>query len=81
MGNARNDKHVIYKKVFGNEYGRQVIEDLNIFCNGTRTHNTNDPMELMRLEGRREVLLQIMTVMKIDVSALFDEYTDDHIDF
>ena len=70
------EKQSLYKQVFGNPAGSQVISDLNVFCNGTRTHNTNDPMELMRLEGRREVLLQIMTMLKVDFETFFEEYID-----
>ena len=70
-------KQVAYRKVFGNEMGRKVIEDLNIFCNGTKSHRTNDPMELMRFEGRREVFLQIINMLKIDIVDVYEEYIDD----
>ena len=70
------EKQVAYRQVFGNPVGKEVIKDLNKFCYGTKT-TAGRPESLERLEGRREVLLQIMSVMKIDFQDLFDEYLDE----
>lgn len=71
------DKQTLYRQVLGNEGGRQLLTDLNAFCNGTQSHKTNDPMELMRLEGRREVFLQIMNMLKVNYEEYYDEYVED----
>jgi len=70
------DKQVLYKQVFSNEGGRLVLSDLNNFCYGTKTTaGRNENIE--RLEGRREVFLQIMNVLKVDFEEYYDEYIDD----
>lgn len=69
------EKQSAYRKVFNNPIGQEVIKDLNNFCYGTKTTaGRNESLE--RLEGRREVLLQIMTLLKVDFQDYFDEYLD-----
>lgn len=72
-----SDKQSLYKEVFGSPAGKEVMADLNVFCNGTKVHGANDPMELMRLEGRREVLLEIVKMLKIkNIETVFEDYID-----
>ena len=71
------DKQALYKEVFGSPAGQEVLADLNIFCNGTSFHNTDDPMKLMRLEGRREVLIEIVKMLKLkNLEVFFEDYID-----
>lgn len=70
------EKQTAYRQIFNNPVGKEVIKDLNKFCYGTKT-TAGRPESLERLEGRREVLLQIMTIMKVDLHDLFDEYLDE----
>ena len=72
------DVSQLFQRVLGNEAGREVIEELNIFCNGTRSHNAADSFELARLEGRREVLMHIMTLLKYkSIEEVFDDFVED----
>ena len=72
------DKVTDYRLTFGNEAGKTVLADLRNFCfatkttfNGGKTANqTLDPLYLARMEGRREVFLQVMGILKVD----FDDY-------
>jgi len=75
MGNLR-EKQGQYKQVFGNPVGREVLKDLNRFCYGTKT-TAGRAESIERLEGRREVWLQIMSLMKIEFDEVYDEYIDD----
>lgn len=68
------DKQVIYRQVFGSEAGKEVLRDLNVFCNGTKAHKGDN---IERQEGRREVFLQIMRMVKIDIIEVFEEYIED----
>ena len=75
MSNLR-EKQGQYKQVFGNPVGKEVLKDLNRFCYGTKT-TAGRPESIERLEGRREVWLQIMSLMKISFEDVYDEYLDD----
>ena len=81
------DKQNMYKLVFGNEAGRTVLTDLNIFCFGTSTTmgaaidemGRIDALELARREGRREVFLQVINMLKCDIGQVYDEYVEGDI--
>lgn len=76
------DKAKAYRLTFGNETGKEVIADLRRFCCGTKTTFSTDstgrldPLHLARMEGRREVFLQIMTIMKVEFEDYYT-YTED----
>ena len=67
-----------YLKLFSSPVGRDVLEDLNIFCHGTKT-TAGHPESIERLEGRREVFLRIMSFLKVNFNDVYDLYveTDD----
>jgi hypothetical protein len=66
----------LYRQVFGNEAGKEVLKDLNAFCCGTMTTAGREE-SIERLEGRREVFLQIMSMLKVDFEEVYDNYVDD----
>lgn len=70
------EKQGQYKQVFGNPVGKEVLKDLNRFCYGTKT-TAGRPEGIERLEGRREVFLQIMSLLKISFEEVYDEYLDE----
>ena len=45
--------------------GRQALADLEYFCYATRTIKTKDPIELARMEGRRDVWLHISRAINL----------------
>ncbi len=60
--------------------GKEVLADLKVFCNATKSNFSKDPYEMARAEGRREVFLHIMDYLKLDyqeqVYNLENDYTD-----
>lgn len=73
------DKQALYKQVLGTPSGQELLADLNFFCYGTRgmIDGPIDAMELARREGRREVFMQIMSLLKVNHNGMFDEYVED----
>jgi len=55
-----------YQHVFGGEQGQRVLEDLRKFCGVYRTSFTNDPYTCIYNEGRRDVVLRIERMVKLD---------------
>lgn len=49
-----------------------ILADLRMFCNGTKTTFSNDPLEMARLTGRKEVFERIMTFLNYDYSKIYD---------
>lgn len=70
------DKIQAYKDVFGSPKGKEVLKHLAVYCGLLRTSFVaNDPMSIARLEGRREVILEIINIIRMkdqDVAALID---------
>ena len=80
MSRTIQDISKSFRLAFGNEAGKDVLTELNIFCNGTRSHKAKDGFELAHLEGRREVLMHIMSLVKADIPEIdevFDEFIDE----
>lgn len=65
-------KRQLYNNVFGTEQGKEVLADLRKFCYATATTFSNDTNEMIRREGRREVFMQIVNLMKVDYEAWYD---------
>lgn len=65
-------KQTTYKLVFGNEMGKKVLSDLRDFCFATKSTFDSDPQEMARREGRREVFMQIMNIIKVDYASYYD---------
>ena len=63
-------KQRAFRLTFGNEVAKDVLADLRVFCNATKTSFSSDPLEMARQEGRREVFNRIMSFMKVD----FEDY-------
>lgn len=76
MTKKLSDKALAFKAVFGSQDGKKVLEVLSNFCGLMRTsYATNDPMAIARNEGRREVILEIISILRMkqeDVQALID---------
>lgn len=76
MSRNLRDTSNSFRLAFGNEAGKDVLRELNIFCNGTRSHKAKDGFELAQLEGRREVLMHILSLVKADISEIEDTFED-----
>lgn len=48
----------------------EVLADLKIYCNATRSNFSPDALEMARGEGRREVFLYIMDYLELDVEYI-----------
>ena len=74
MFNARRARH--YRALFLDEdgsisvHGQKVLADLNRFCRGNSSAFHADPRVHALLEGRREVLLRLLTFLKIDSATI-----------
>lgn len=71
---ARNDPlkdlQICYRKIFGEELAKEVLADLRVFCHATMT--TADKNEDIKiLEGRRQVFLRIMQMLKVDIEDIY----------
>lgn len=71
------DTRVLYNQVFQNEGGKEVLADLRKFCFATATTFDDNPYEMARREGRREVFMQITNLMKVKYEDFYDYETDD----
>ncbi len=78
MAKSISDKRITYNQVFGNPPGKEVLTDLRKFCFATQTTFDANPYEMARREGRREVFLQITTIMKVNFEDFYD-YEDSDI--
>ncbi len=54
------------------EASKVALADLRVFCNGTKTNFNTDPLEMARMEGRREVFMRIMNFLNYDFSKIYD---------
>lgn len=84
MRDELKHKQVEYRRVFDSEAGKEVLCDLIDFCHVLKTTaNTESvqfcPYTTARREGRREVFLQIFSMLKVDFSELYDLYNDDDV--
>jgi hypothetical protein len=64
-----------YRLVFGTEPAKDVLADLRIFCNATKTTAPTskiDPYQMAIQEGRRQVFLHILTYIKVDIEDVYD---------
>lgn len=61
-----------YRQTFNGEVPKEVLADLRVFCNATKTTDTDGPHQLAVNEGRRQVFLRIMTFLKVDIEDVFD---------
>lgn len=72
--NARRSLH--YRACFFGEtnaptvHGEKVLADLNRFCRGNASAFDPHPRIHALLEGRREVLLRILTLLNVDSAEL-----------
>lgn len=78
MTKTLKDKRALYLRVFKSEEAKEVLADLRSFCFATKTTFSNDPYEMARNEGRREVFLQIMSVLKVPFEEYYD-YEEDYL--
>lgn len=69
-------KKTAYRLTFGSEVSKDVLADLRVFCNATKTNFSSDALEMARMEGRREVFNRIMSFMKVDYEDYY-QYEED----
>ena len=76
MMRSLKDKRSVYLQVFGSEAAREVLSDLRATCFATKTTFVKgDPDQTLINEGRRQVFMDIMTMMKVDFEDYY-EYDD-----
>lgn len=79
-----SETQALYKRVFESDDGKAVMADLRRFCFGTQTTAVTsedkriDEKAMLIHEGRRQVLMQIVTHMKINFEEIFDYEDDDY---
>lgn len=80
QGKKIAEKIKIYKDIFGSTNGKAVLKDIANYCGLMRSSFVNsDPIAMARLEGRREVILEIIRIIKTDekyLDALIDSDFD-----
>lgn len=62
-----------YRQAFDNEAGKIVLADLRIYCHATKTAFSSDPLEMARIEGRREVFMRVMDFLKVDYDTIYNQ--------
>lgn len=67
-------KRALYAATFETETGRRVLEDLAVFAALDSTIFDSDPLKMARNEGRRQVVLHILTTLKVDITELGGTY-------
>lgn len=69
---ARRELLLRYKRVFGSEDGKKVLYDLMKECGMLKSSfpNNGDVNETLYREGKREVVLRICRLVKMDVNQL-----------
>jgi hypothetical protein len=84
--NKLKDLQTSYRLTFGNEGAHDVIADLRAFCFATATTGRGDGAtevsneQMREREGRRQVFLRIMQMMKVDIEEIYgyvEDYPDD----
>lgn len=71
------------QKAFEGETGKEVLVHLAQMCGATRSNFRSDPLDMARMEGRREVWLEIQTNLNLTESDLvsmarsLEEYDDE----
>jgi len=81
-----NKKQIVYNKVFGSEYGKEVLADLRAICyptkrlsDGARDNEGKlDTSQILIHEGRREVFLHIIDTMKINFEEVYNYNLEDY---
>lgn len=67
----QRQKVISFKKFFGTEEGKEVMTDLmNRFYILNPLPISPDPLELARAEGKREVVLYLLSRARMDIDAL-----------
>lgn len=59
-----DDKQMLYYKVFTSEGGKRLLEDLKEQTLYDRNCNITDPNQLLYLEGKRDLVRYIFTIIK-----------------
>jgi hypothetical protein len=65
-------KQELYRLVFRTLYGHQVLEDLASFCYLDSTTFNPDPNVTQRNEGRRQVILYLLSTLNMKVEEVGD---------
>jgi len=61
-----------YQKVFNSPHGKRVLYDLMLTCHMMQPLDTTNPTKMAFEEGQRQVVLRIMTYLKLDVAQLHE---------
>lgn len=55
-----------------NPCGKEVLADLRLFCNGTKSCFDADPIKMARNAARQEVFQRIMNFLQIDYADYYE---------
>jgi len=70
-------KQELYRRVFSSKDGKEILADLNCFCYGTKSIESDNQIKMAVNEGRRQVLLDILAIMKVEtLEEVFDEFLE-----
>ena len=72
VGKVQKDRVLDYKRTFDSPEGKRVLYDLMIFGNFISPTLTvkNDPIEMAFNEGKRQVVLKILTYCQLDLTMV-----------
>lgn len=65
-----------YREVFKSPAGRRVLYDLSQLCGATSTTYHEDAREQARLEGRRQIWLAILRILRLTQADIDDLITE-----
>lgn len=65
-----------YLRTFATADGKKVLQDLMESCNINKSCFSENPYEMARLEGERNVALRILSVLNTDETKLLEIFKD-----
>lgn len=72
FGLQQHQKALRYKRLFTTPDGREVLKDLLNLCGYDQSSFNKDPYKTARNEGRREVALDILAMVRMDVTDVME---------
>lgn len=67
------------ERLGGDGNAAAIISDLRKFCNATKSNFSTEPLEMARMEGRREVFMRIANFLNVDFSDIYN-YEEDYLE-
>lgn len=73
----KNHKRIAtFQKLFSSEDGKFILKELEEICSQKKTTFTGDATEILVREGRRQVYLQILHFLDVDLIQLQNMYNE-----